>query len=130
MEHEGVIYLAKAEESLATAESEYTFGRYNSCANRSYYACFQAAVAALIREGIRPNKIWGHDFVQGQFVGQLIERRKRYSNDLRQVLPANQSLRDQADYRSDHVTQTQANRALRRARSCVSAVQQRSNVGP
>ena len=33
-------FLAKAEENLAAAESELAHGRYNSCANRSYYACF------------------------------------------------------------------------------------------
>jgi uncharacterized protein (UPF0332 family) len=48
------IYDAKAKESLETAESEYMSGRYNSCANRCYYACFQMAIAALLDEGIRP----------------------------------------------------------------------------
>jgi hypothetical protein len=32
--------LLKAEESLAAAASELANGRYNSCANRCYYACF------------------------------------------------------------------------------------------
>ena len=50
MEQDITIYLAKAEESLRTAESEFANGRYNSCANRCYYACFQAAIAALLRE--------------------------------------------------------------------------------
>lgn len=77
MEGDVSAYLSKATESLATAESEFTMGRYKSCANRCYYACFQAAVAALIREGMRPRGYWGHDFVQGQFVGLLIKRRKR-----------------------------------------------------
>jgi uncharacterized protein (UPF0332 family) len=49
MEHDITIYLAKASESLLTAESELVNGRYNSCANRCYYACFQAAIAALLR---------------------------------------------------------------------------------
>ncbi len=35
------LFLVKAEESLAGAESEYTSGRYNNCANRCYYACFR-----------------------------------------------------------------------------------------
>jgi hypothetical protein len=33
-------FLLKAEESLAAAASELANGRYNSCANRCYYACF------------------------------------------------------------------------------------------
>src|SRR6266446_1525926 len=36
MEHDITIYLAKAAESLLTAESEFANGRYNSCANRCY----------------------------------------------------------------------------------------------
>jgi uncharacterized protein (UPF0332 family) len=69
MEQDFAIYLAKASESLLTAESEYANGRYNSCANRCYYACFQAAIAALLGEGIRPAGQWSHEFVQAQFVG-------------------------------------------------------------
>ena len=72
MEQDITIYLLKATESLQTAESEFVNGRYNSCGNRCYYACFQAAIAALLREGIRPRGQWNHEFVQAQFVGALI----------------------------------------------------------
>jgi uncharacterized protein (UPF0332 family) len=54
MEHTTAIYLTKAYESLLTAESEFANGRYNSCANRTYYVCFQTAIAAILNEGIRP----------------------------------------------------------------------------
>lgn len=128
MEHDITIYLAKATESLLTAESEYVNGRYNSCANRCYYSCFQAAIVALLREGIRPRGQWSHEFVQAQFVGVLINQRKRYDSELRRVLADNQILRDQADYRAELVTPTQAGRALRRSRMLVNAVQQRGGV--
>jgi uncharacterized protein (UPF0332 family) len=128
MEHDITIYLAKATESLLTAESEYANGRYNSCANRCYYSCFQAAIVALLREGIRPRGQWSHEFVHAQFVGVLINQRKRYDSDLRRVLADNQVLRDQADYRAELVTPTQAGRALRRSRMFVNAVQQRGGV--
>jgi uncharacterized protein (UPF0332 family) len=128
MHEDAAIYLAKAAESLLTAESEFINGRYNSCANRCYYACFQAAVAALIQEGIRPRERWGHAFVQGQFVGQLIERRKRFRSDLRRVLSDNQIMRNQADYEVRNVTQAQAARALGRTRTFVIAVKQRSEA--
>jgi uncharacterized protein (UPF0332 family) len=131
MEHDRAIYLAKATESLLTAESEFVNGRYNSCANRCYYACFQAAIAALLREGIRATGgQWGHEFVQAQFVGQLINRRKRYDPALRRTLADNQSLRDKADYRPDVVTQTQAGRALSRSRTFVHAVRQGGGATP
>src|SRR5918999_976569 len=128
MEHTTTIYLTKGYESLLTAESEYANGRYNSCANRSYYACFQAAIAAILTEGIRPVGQWNHQFVQAQFVGVLINKRKRYESELRRVLADNQSLRDKADYRPEFVTATQASRALRRTRLFITAIRQRGGV--
>ena len=129
MERDADVYLAKAVESLEIAESAFANGRYNSCANRSYYACFQAAIAALLDVGIRASGgEWGHDFVQAQFSGQLINRRKRFSGSLRQVLPDNQAVRDLGDYGSKHVSQTEAGRALRKAQAFVGAVQQRSET--
>jgi uncharacterized protein (UPF0332 family) len=128
MEPTTTIYLTKAIESLLTAESEFANGRYNSCANRSYYACFQAAIAAILKEGIRPAGQWNHPFVQAQFVGVLINQRKRYESELRRVLADNQSLRDKADYRPEFVTATQASRALRRTRLFVTAIRQRGGV--
>lgn len=40
------IYLGKAQASLAGAESEAANGRYDNCANRSYYACLVRRVGA------------------------------------------------------------------------------------
>jgi uncharacterized protein (UPF0332 family) len=118
------VYLDKAEESLEGAESELVNGRFNNCANRCYYACFLAAIHALLRAGIRaPGPQWSHEFVQGQFVGQLINRQKRYPSELRDVLARNLELRVSADYRRDRVTRTQASRALQRTRTLVEAVQ-------
>src|SRR5918911_5110767 len=128
MEQDITIYLAKADESLRTAESEFANGRYNSCANRCYYACFQAAIAVLLSEGIRPRGQWSHAFVQGQFVGIFINQRHLYETQLRRVLSDNQNLRDKADYRPELVSATQAGRALRRTRTFVAAVRQRGGV--
>ena len=119
------IFLDKAQASLAGAESEAANVRYDNCANRAYYACFQAAVAALLRVGIQspnPQGHWTHTFVPGQFVGQLINRRKLYPAALRDTLPRTYQLRQTADYTDDLVTQAEASRALRRAREFVSAV--------
>jgi uncharacterized protein (UPF0332 family) len=128
MEQDITIYLTKAEESLRTAESEFANGWYNSCANRCYYACFQAAIAALLAEGIRARGQWSHEFVQGQFVGVLINQRHLYDTQLRRVLADNQNVREKADYRPEVVNATQASRALRRTRTFVAAVQQRGGV--
>jgi uncharacterized protein (UPF0332 family) len=120
------IFLDKAQESLAGAQSEFVNGRYNNCANRCYYACFQAAITALLIAGIRPRgEQWGHEFVQAQFNGQLIYRRKLYPTELRAVLERNYTLRRKADYEADLLTQTEANRALQRTRGFVQAIAER-----
>ncbi len=119
------VFLGKARESLAGAASELTNGRYNNAANRSYYACFQAAIAALERADIRPpsgSNTWGHAFVQAQFVGQLINRRKVYPTVLRDALAQTALLRELADYKITQVSQVQATRAVNRARALVAAV--------
>jgi len=120
-------YLDKAEESLAGAESEFANSRYNNTANRAYYACFQAAIHALIQAGIEPpgkKDQWGHDFVQAQFSGQLINSRKLYSRDLGQAIIQNYRLRQTADYARDPVTEVRAARSVRRAEQFVNAVKQ------
>jgi len=117
-------FLSKAEESLAGAESEFVNGRYNNCANRCYYACFQAAIAALLRADIEPPGVqWGHQFVQGRFVGELINRRKVYPAALRTALANTLSLRQTADYKGDRVNQREGARALSWTRPLIESVQ-------
>ncbi len=118
------IFLNKAEESLAGAASEMANRRYNNCANRSYYACFHAAVSALIRGGIAPGSDgqWSHSAVQAQFAGVLVNRRKRFSSDLSDTLSRTMTLRQAADYRREHVSEIQAQRAMRRAQAFVAAI--------
>lgn len=118
------LFIAKAVESLAGAESEFALGRYNNCANRCYYATFQAAVSALHRAGIRPGRDdqWSHYSVPAQFDGQLVNRRKLYPADLRGVLARNHDLRRRADYAVDAVGEAEAGRALRRTRLFVQTV--------
>src|SRR5919197_3572362 len=116
MEQDITIYLAKAAESLQTAESEFANGRYNSCANRCYYACFQAAIAALLSEGIRPRGQWSHEFVQGQFVGVFINQRHLYETQWRRVLVDNHNVLEKADYRPELVNAPQERPALPRPR--------------
>ncbi len=120
------VYLEKAMQSVAGAESELVNGRYDNCANRCYYACFQAAVYALIRAGIKPKdgrRPWRHKFVQVAFAGELVGKRGRFPVELRDVLVRTQTLRHQADYTSRTVSSKQATRALRRASAFVAAVE-------
>ncbi len=116
----------KAEQNLAAAESELGNHRYDTCASRCYYACFLAAIAALLRAGIRladDESAWSHKFVQSQFSGQLITRRKLYPARLTDVLSRLLTLRHTADYDTDFVSATQARRALDRAHDFLATLQ-------
>lgn len=122
------LYLLKAEENLDCAISELEHRRYNSCANRCYYASFQAAIVALLRAGIRgsgPRNGWPHSFVQSQFSGQLVNRRHLYPSELRAILPELQVIRHSADYDPELVTESEARRAVRRAHRFMGAIRQR-----
>ena len=121
------IYLVKAQECLVGATSELANRRFNNCANRCYYAVFQAAIAVLLREGIQSSRedAWTHSFVQSQFAGTLIHRRKLYPTSLRDTLAQNLMVRQRADYEDQYITEVQAQRALRRAREFLDALYQR-----
>ena len=122
----GGTYLDKARESVTGARVEFEGGRYNNSANRSYYAVFQAAVYALQMEGFRALQgEWGHDFVQAQFNGHLINRRHLYPTDFRSVLLDNLRLRTRGDYETRTVTEVLASRALQRAERFVGAIVRR-----
>ena len=121
------VYLTKAVESLTSAQADYTATRYNSCANRAYYACFQAAVAALLAAGIRPASPrgeWSREFVQSQFNGLLITRRKLYAITLRRVLRDTIEVREKADYTPSLVSARVATRILQQAQDFVRAIQE------
>ena len=122
------IWLEKADENLQAASSELANQRYNSASNRAYYAAFQAAIWALSREGIRPpgrDGRWGHDFVQAQFAGQLINRRKLYPSALRSTLADLQALRERADYSTTMIDELRAHRVVRKATEFVQAIRPR-----
>jgi uncharacterized protein (UPF0332 family) len=116
-------YLAKAHENLAGAESELQHGRINSCVRSvyvrsTYYACFHAAIAALLYTGLtspEPASGWGHGWVHASFVGQLIQRRKLYVASLCRIVPDLLALRHKGDYRATHISQREAQQAVRRA---------------
>lgn len=126
-----VVYLDKARESLETAQAELFNRRFNSSANRSYYACFQAALYALVRAGIRSTRAdgrWSHEFVHGQFNGELVDRRHLSPAQLRRTLPQNFRLRQAADYGLERVSDVQAARAVSRAQEFLEAVERRGGV--
>ena len=119
-------FFAKAEENIASAADDLAAGRYNACANRCYYAAFHAAIAALIGAGVRPPRDrWGHDFVQAQIAGELVNRRKEYPPEYKEMLPRLFELRRLADYQVADANPVTTRRALERAVRFVEAVKER-----
>jgi uncharacterized protein (UPF0332 family) len=124
----GGTFLGKSQESVTGARSEFEAERYNNCANRTYYAVFQAGIHALILEGVRlpgAATAWSHSFVDSNFSGLLVNRRHRYETSLRGVIADNRTLREDADYTTGSVNAVRASRALQRAERSVAAVLQR-----
>lgn len=122
-------YLRKARESLASAEADAEAGRFNSAANRAYYACFQAVVAALIHAEIRPSgSSWQHSFVISQVSGKLIKRRKLLSGSLYGHLQAALDARLEADYQPTDVSERLSRRVVRNAADILEDVERMMNL--
>lgn len=120
------LYLSKSLESLRSARADLAGKRYNSAANRAYYAAFQAAVAVLIAEGVHPRgESWEHRFVHSQFSGKLIGRRKLFPATYGAMLKALLETRLAADYRPSTVSRNQARIAVRDAGTLVGAMRGR-----
>jgi len=120
------VYWTKARENLASAQSEYINGRYNAAANRAYYGSFHAAIVALLDAGLPARTgTWGHGYVQAQFAGQLITRRKLFDAEFRDTLTVLFELRTKADYDQALVTQREAGRAVRYAEALLDAIARR-----
>jgi len=122
-------FLGKSAESLASAGDDFVAGRYNSCARSAYYAAFQAAVAALMNENIGPTGNWEHDFVQAQFQGRLVYRRKLYPARYRRALRVAFDARADADYTPRQTTRREAQNLLQIARDIVISVEERLRDG-
>jgi uncharacterized protein (UPF0332 family) len=126
---DAMVFLGKAEESLASAGDDLAGGRYNACARNSYFAAFQAGVAALINEGVISTGQWTHKFVHARFAGVLINSRKVYSSKQRNTLADMQKLRSRADYGGTLTSNRSAKQAFDAARNMVAGVRRRINGG-
>ncbi|MBI3969733.1 MAG: HEPN domain-containing protein [Chloroflexi bacterium] len=123
------MYLAKSRQNLTVADTARAAGHLDAAASRAYYAAFQAAVAALWEEGIRPPRdqagTLSHAVVQSEWSGRLVYRRKLYPPELRTVLHRLYDLRVRADYQVVSVTDRQARTACNDSRTLVEHVSAR-----
>ncbi len=123
-------YLRKARESLASAQADVRAKRYNSAANRAYYAAFQAAVAALISYSVKPEgRNWEHRYVNSQFSGKLIWRRELFKSGMAEVLDKLFDVRINADYKPDPVSAKHEERSVRVAREFVEEIEGKLTSG-
>ncbi len=123
MDHQ--IWIEKANENLASAQSCFEQGYFNACANRMYYAMFHAGMAALVKVGLlNAGKRAGHEWLQANFSRHLIHQRKIFSAKFRSYLSDAQSVRDIADYKLFSVSKDTASRELKKAKEFVSMINQ------
>lgn len=114
-------FLSKAEENLKIAHISFDQKCYNACANRAYFAAFQAAIAALIHKGIKQGN-FDHKWVQAEFNEKLIKRQKIYPSRLRSYLLKMQLLRNVADYEHDTVSSKEASEQFRKAEEIITFI--------
>jgi len=122
-------YLLKLEESLASAKDDLAKKRFNSCANRAYYACYQAAVALSIKHNLTPTsgkEIRKHEAVQSQ-IATLIKRKKVLPADQRSVLSKLMIVRITADYKPQSISKRKAARVLKTATKFVTLVEKEAS---
>ena len=117
------VYLAKARDSLRTAQSAYEQGDSDSCASRAYCAVFQAEIAALIKLTEFRQEQWRHERVQAEFNQRLIQARKVFPASLRSIHDDLIGRRHSADYTDQHVSARLAEQCLRRAAEMLTAIE-------
>jgi len=115
-------FLSKAKENLKIAQLSFENDCYNACANRAYYASFQAAIAALADKGFLPKGRNDHKWVQAEFSQKLIKRQKVYPARLKSSLMEMQLIRNTADYERDMVSRKDASDQLRKAQEMIGLI--------
>jgi uncharacterized protein (UPF0332 family) len=116
-------FIEKALESLKAAGLLYDSECHNSCVSRCYYAMFQIAIAALLNEGIKlPEGSLKHEWVQSQFSGLLVWRRKIYSDEYANYLHSALSIRIDADYKHEKVSKNKTQDLLKKTKKFVEEI--------
>jgi uncharacterized protein (UPF0332 family) len=116
------VYLAKARNTLRTAQSAYAQGDYDSCASRAYVTVFHGEVVALIKLTEFHQERWGHDRVQEEFNRRLIRARKLFPMVLQSIHNNLIGQKHIADYTAQAIGARTAERCLRKAAEMVTAI--------
>jgi uncharacterized protein (UPF0332 family) len=118
-------FLTKAQSSLRAAERDYAYRAFDPCVSRSYFAAFQAAIAALLAlaDYRRRGQYWDHGEVAAEFTRRLIRQRKVFGSDLASILDDLKTRRHQADYSTFIMSDKIARCVLDRAKLLVERVE-------
>jgi uncharacterized protein (UPF0332 family) len=115
-------FLSKAKENLRIARMSFDAECYNACANRAYYAAFQAAIAALADRGAARGKN-DHKWVQSEFNRMLIKGQKVYPARVKSYLLNMQRVRDKADYSEKNVGKKAAQKQLSQSAELIQIIE-------
>jgi uncharacterized protein (UPF0332 family) len=116
-------WLDKANENLAAAQLCFDNDHFNACANRLYYAMFQAGIAAMVKHGLlKPDVRVAHDWLQANFSGQLIKHRKVFPVKFRSYLSDAFWVRVEADYKLSSVSKKVAAGELKKAKEFINVI--------
>ncbi|MEK7728530.1 MAG: HEPN domain-containing protein [candidate division KSB1 bacterium] len=114
-------FLSKARDTLLAAQILLEKELYDSCANRAYYAAFQAALAAIASVGIKAEKS-EHKWVQATFNSELLHKRKLFDSRFKTYLLDLQRIRNRADYTNEKIGFKIASRQLSKAKAFVEII--------
>jgi uncharacterized protein (UPF0332 family) len=120
-------FFQKSQENLEAAQILFEQKLYNASANRAYYASFQTAVAALASQGVKSDKN-SHSWVQANFNGEFIRKRKICPGRLKSYLPDLLSVRNRADYKSESISRKAASKQLIKAEEFVKTVKKEFGI--
>ena len=104
----------------------YTNGLYNACANRAYYAMFQAAVGMLMTKGFvfEQKQHFDHAKVLAMFANEFINRKKVFQSKFKSHLYDAQIIRGMADYEIRMISRKRAHRQLTKVKELTDAINQ------
>ena len=113
-------YMAKAKRAVTSAKVLLDAGDADGACNRSYYAMFDAAHAALLMSGapVREEIARTHSGLIGAF-GEHLVKTGRVSKDMGRTLNRAEEIRLVADYKGDSVEAQDAQEMIEQAESFV-----------
>lgn len=119
-------FLNKAKENLKIAQMSFENECYNACANRAYYAAFQAAIEILCKHGVQKGKN-DHAWIQSEFNLRLIKRQKIFPSKLKTYLSDMMYIRHIADYSEKGISKRTADEQLSMSTEMIHLIEKELN---